>query len=144
MACKSSSHLHTISSKLDWEKSHRQGMLKMPSGMQTLLPLPSNALSECDPQMSGRQGMLKVSNSIADVNKELQRVRDSSQKEMEALREKHAEELKEVSNKNMLVVELEMDRVRAEMQQCLDKQDAEIQRLQQELELAESRLVEVL
>ena len=116
----------------------------MPRGMQTLLPLPSNALSECDPQTSGRQGMLKVSNSIADVNKELQRVRDSSQKEMEALREKHAEELKEVSNKNMLVVEVETDRVRAEMQQCLDRQDAEIQRLQQELELVESQLVEVL
>ena len=87
--------------------------------------------------------MLKLSHGIADLNKELQQQREMSQRETASLKEKHAQEVRELTSKNLLEVELESDRVRTEMQQSIDKQDAEIQRLQQELELAQESLVVV-
>ncbi|KAK7489013.1 hypothetical protein BaRGS_00019674 [Batillaria attramentaria] len=94
--------------------------------------------------VSGLESQLDTKNRhIEELQQELQQVRESSQKELLAMQEKHEAELVEIKSKSILETELEADHIRTEMQAAMDKQEAEIARLEEQLHQAEKRLHQV-
>lgn len=89
----------------------------------------------------------KLLMEIGEIEKkhqaEISDIKEKRRVESAETQEKHCEELAEVGRKNMLEVELETDRIRTEMQVVIDKQEADIARLEEKLHTLQQSLNQV-